>query len=69
MLGYVFDGKIEKARDLVAESIAAYPDKLKCAPPFRLVPSQIVTGIFAVSESAHALPQGLFTLYHLFVAV
>lgn len=69
MLGYVFDGKIEKARDSVATTIAANPDKLKCAATFRLVPSQIVTGLSAISESSHALPHGLFTIYHLFVAV
>ena len=69
MLGYVFDGKIEKARDSVADSIAANPDKLKCAAPFRLVPSSVVTGLSDIGETSHALPQGLFTIYHLFVAV
>ena len=69
MLGYVFDGEIEKARDSVVASIAANPNKLKCAAPFRLVPSQIVTGLSGISESSHALSQGLFTIYHLFVVV
>lgn len=69
MLGYVFDGEVEKARDAVAEFIAAHPNKLKCAAPFRLIPSQIVTGLSGISETSHTLPQGYFTIYHLFVAV
>lgn len=69
MLGYVFDGEIEKARDAVAASIVANPATLKCAAPPRLVPSCVLTGLSGISETSHALPQGLFTIYHLFVAV
>jgi len=69
MLGYVFDGEIETARDAVETSIAANPIKLRCAAPFRLVPSQIVAGLSGISQTSHALPQGLFTIHHLFVAV
>jgi len=69
MLGYVFDGKVEKARNSVAESIAASPVKLKCAVPSQLSPSQIVDGLSIISESRHTLPQGTFKIYHLFVAV
>lgn len=69
MLGYVFDGKVDKARDSIAASIAAHPDKLKGAALFRLLPSKLVTGFSDVSESFHALPQGVFKISHLFVAV
>ena len=69
MLGYVFDGEIEKARDSIAASIAANPKKLRCAAPFCLVPSRIETGHTSVGETSHSIPQGLFTIYHLFVAV
>lgn len=69
MLGYVFDGEIERARDAVAASIAANPAKLKCAAPFRLVPSKVVAGTSSIGETYHSLPQGLFTIHHLFVAV
>lgn len=69
MLGYVFDGQIEKARGSVSDCIAANPEKLKCASPFRLVPSQIVTGLAGISETSHSFTEELFTIYHLFAAV
>src|SRR5205085_142787 len=69
MLGFVFDGEIEKARDSVSASIAANSAKLKGAEPFWLSVSEIVTGRPPISESSHTLPHGLFTIYHLFVAV
>lgn len=69
MLGYVFDGKVKKARDAVAASIASNPATLKCGAPFHLVPSPVVPGLADISETSHTLPQGIFTIYHLFVAV
>jgi hypothetical protein len=69
MLGYVFDGDTEKALASVADSILANPAKLKCATPFRLVPSQIVTGLSGISETSHELQQGLFRIYHLLIPV
>ena len=69
MLGYVFDGDIEKARTSVAASIEANREKLKTAPPFKLVPSSVLPGESRVSETIHALAHGDFVIYHLFVAV
>lgn len=69
MLGYVFDGNIESARDAVADAIKANRKRLKTAPPFKLVPSEVLPGAPRVSESSHALPGRNFTIYHLFVIV
>jgi hypothetical protein len=69
MLGYVFDGDVEKARAAIAVSIASNRQKLKGAPSFNLVPSAILPGDFGVTESVHVLPHGNFTIYHLFIAV
>jgi hypothetical protein len=69
MLGYVFDGDIEKARTSVAASIEANREKLKTAPPFKLVPSSVLPGDSRVSETIHTLAHGEFVIYHLFVAV
>lgn len=69
MLGYVFDGDIEKARISVAASIEANHEKLKTAPPFKLVLSSVLPGDSRVSETIHALAHGDFIIYHLFVAV
>jgi len=69
MLGYVFDGDIEKARTSVAASIEANREQLKTTPPFKLVPSSVLPGDSRVSETIHALAHGGFVIYHLFVAV
>jgi len=69
MLGYVFDGDIEKARTSVAASIEANREKLKTAPPFKLVPSSVLPGDSRVTETIHGLAHGDFIIYHLFVAV
>jgi hypothetical protein len=69
MLGYVFDGDIEKARISVAASIEANREKLKTAPPFKLVLSSVLHGDSRVCETTHALAHGDFIIYHLFVAV
>jgi len=69
MLGYVFDGEIEKARFSIAASIETNREKLKTAPPFKLVLSSVLPGDSRVSETVHALAHGKFLIYHLFVAV
>ena len=69
MLGYVFDGQIQKARAAVGASIAANHQQLKCSRPGPLAPSSVLAGESRISESAHALPQGAFTIYHLFLPV
>jgi hypothetical protein len=69
MLGYVFDGEVEKARSCIGHSIDPNHHKLKCCSPPYLGPSTILAGDSRVSESAHSLSQGAFTIYHLFLAV
>jgi hypothetical protein len=69
MLGYVFDGAIEKARASVGAAIVENHEKLKCATPFKLAPSSVLPGDSRVSETNHALAHGDFIIYHLFVAV
>jgi hypothetical protein len=69
MLGYVFDGDIERARISVAALIEANREKLKAAPPFKLVLSSVLRGDSRVSETTHVLAHGAFIIYHLFVAV
>ncbi len=69
MLGYVFDGDVDRARVSVAVAIEKHGDKLKCVPPFAMVASAIVPGDSRVSETTHHLPHGDFTIYHLFVPV
>jgi hypothetical protein len=69
MLGYVFDGEIERARISVAALIETNREKLKTAPPFKLVLSSVLPGDSRVSETIHALAHGSFVIYHLFVAV
>lgn len=69
MLGYVFDGDVEKARASVGAAILKNHDRLKCAEPFELVPSAIVPRDSRVSKTIHGLAHGDFTIHHLFVAV
>ena len=69
MLGYVFDGDVEKARTSVDAAIRKHGNRLKCIPPFAMVTSAIVPGDSRVSETTHRLAHADFIIYHLFVAV
>lgn len=69
MLGYVFDGNIEEARDAVGASVEANHEQLKCRAVPRFGPSFVLKGESRVSESSHLRSQGTFTIYHLFLAV
>jgi hypothetical protein len=68
MLGYVFDGKIDKARLNVERSIQKNAVALRMAPSGRFVRSSILSEA-PFDETNHGLPKGLFTIYHLFVTV
>ena len=69
MLGYVFDGRVDKARALVAASIASNHNQLRCSGPATFGPSSVLAGVSAISQSIHTLSQGEFVIYHLFLAV
>jgi len=68
MLGYVFDGKLGKARSSVEGSMKRNALKLKLVPPHQLVPSSLLPDA-DVAETYHALMKGRFTIYHLFITV
>jgi hypothetical protein len=69
MLGYVFDGEIERARSSVAGSIESNNGQLQCSRKPRFGPSSVLKDDFRVSESSHSLSNGSFRIYHLFFAV
>jgi len=69
MLGYVFDGNIEEARNSVGASVEANHEQLRCCAVPRFGPSSVLTGDSRVSESAHSLSHAAFMIYHLFLAV
>ena len=75
MLGYVFNGDVAAARVSIKDAITRHRNKLKVRPVCEFRNSAIVSGI---TESIHDLvdeidlndPQcGLFTIYHILVAV
>lgn len=68
MLGYVFDGKTEKARAAVAACIEKHSDKLKRARSKESTVSSVVAGEDRIDETIHTLPR-TFTIYHQFIAV
>lgn len=68
MLGYVFDGRVDKARASVASAIEKSSDKLKCTNQKTLVVSNVVPGEKGISETVHALPRR-FTIFHQFLSV
>jgi len=69
MLGYVLDGKIDKAMMNVTKHVQKHSAKLCMKPPVILHPSSILTDLENARESFH-LRQGetnLFTIHHIFV--
>jgi len=69
MLGYVFDGEIERARSSVAASIESHRGQLQCSPTSRFGRSSVLKDDFRISESSHSLSYRAFKIYHLFLAV
>jgi len=69
MLGYVFDGEIEKARGAIKTAIEENNLQLKHKLKPGFGPSTIQYDGAVISESVHELDHGDFTIYHLFLAV
>jgi hypothetical protein len=69
MLGYVFDGDVEGARDSIRKSIEANREKLKCYEKLSFKPSSLLCGKPGVSESIHSFSRNVFVVYHLFLSV
>ena len=67
MLGYVFDGDVEKARAAISSSIQLNQTKLKSVLPHGLAPCGYA--IAGVDESCHDFDGHAFTLYHILSAV
>lgn len=68
MLGYVYDGKIDKARSGIGRYIETKVKELKLKPPQRLTRSRILPGE-PVDETQHGLKTRTFIIYHLFITV
>lgn len=68
MLGYVFDGEIDKARTSINKSVRNKRIVLRLLPPEQLTRSAILTEM-QIDETGHDLVERLFTIYHVLVAV
>jgi len=68
MLGYVYDGKIVKARKGIAGYILKKSEALKLLPPKKFVRSTISPGK-QIDETRHGLDKRTFTIYHLLLNV
>jgi len=68
MLGYVYDGKKEKARADVDGQVQKKAKKLKLKEPNKLSLSTLIPHQ-SIDETKHDLENRLFTVYHIFLAV
>ncbi len=68
MLGYVFDGKIDKVRTGIDRYVKNHAEKLKLMKPKRFVRSKILPDE-PVDETLHDLENRYFTIYHIFLSV
>jgi hypothetical protein len=69
MLGYVFDGDINRAREGISKAIESNRTKLKLAGENGLAESSVVKRSERVDESRHQFGKRPFTIYHLLVPV
>lgn len=68
MIGYVFDGKINKARSSIDKFVRNKATDLKLAHPGQLIRSPILAEMH-IDETRHDLSDRSFTIYHVFIAV
>lgn len=68
MLGYVFDGKVSKARTGIAATVLKNAEALQLVTPQRIQRSPVLSG-HHVDETHHQLDSRYFTIYHLLVPV
>ncbi len=68
MLGYVYDGKTDKARAGVDRAVRGKAKELELAHPRRLAQSRILLDA-AVAETTHELKNRPFTIHHIFLSV
>ena len=69
MLGYVYDGKIESAKQGISKLIKKHAELLKCKKPYALVASKLPTADSGVDKTIHALDGRDFRIFHIFLAV
>jgi len=69
MLGYVYDGKLDRAQSGIHNAIAEYAAKLKLSQEQQIRVSELIPDENRITESIHVLPNGNFTIYHLLLAV
>ena len=69
MIGYVLHGPARRARDAVAERVAANPQHLNLLPPRRLVPAELHPSHPEIELSRHSRPSQGFKIYHVFLAL
>lgn len=69
MLGYVFDGDINRARASVAGTIEKNRKQLHCSGQPAFKNSLVLNGSDGVSESLHRRSKADFLIYHLFLPV
>ncbi len=68
MLGYVYDGKKDKAHADIDRQIQEKAKKLKLKEPKKLLPSTLILHQ-RIDETKHDLGNRPFTIYHIFLAV
>jgi hypothetical protein len=69
MLGYVYDGEIDSAKQGITQLIEKHAKLLKCKKPHRLIASKLPSSGSGVDETIHALNGGDFRIFHIFLAV
>ncbi|MGO9528685.1 MAG: hypothetical protein ACLP0A_14055 [Verrucomicrobiia bacterium] len=69
MVGYVYDGEVDRARTAVREAILEHAAKLKLSQSEQIKISAVMPDEFRITESVHVLPSGTFTIYHVLFGV
>lgn len=69
MLGYVYDGDIDSAKNGINLLIAKHAQRLKCRKPHQLAASHLPKPSSGIDETIHALKGRDFRLFHIFLSV
>lgn len=69
MLGYVYDGDVERARIAIHKAIVEHSAKLRFSTSEQIKVSAIVPNELRITESVHELPQRQFRIFHVLFGV
>lgn len=69
MLGYVYDGEVDRARNAIHEAVVEHAAKLKLSQSQQIRVSAVIPDESRITESIHELPRGVFTIYHVLFGV